>query len=273
VEKMRVYLQTAPNPYDANMELAMTGVQERFNGLSSQVTGVSAKMDGMETKIERIDAKIERIDARLERMESKFEAAARAFFTDRGDHTGHTYEREGNSGHTYENTIHTNIPGGLTRAEAIRHMTSPSQNRNIRLRTELPENVVARRPALVEASLSQQFASLSSMWDEWHGVGGRDTKDKPIPGGFEQLEQIHKSKWRSHLSHAQQRHATRIRLIINGIKTKATTSGISPESALDELEAEWTRRKKSPDAMVKHLQDLGYVKKSKPRGRHTRQGL
>jgi hypothetical protein len=32
------------------------------------------------------------------------------------------------------------------------------------------------------------FASLSLMWDEWHGLGGSATKDKPVPGGFGALE-------------------------------------------------------------------------------------
>ena len=104
---------------------------------------------------------------------------------------------------------------------------------------------------------------------EWYGIGGESTNDKPIPGGFARLEEMYKAKWRKHLDGAQARHFTRIRLIIEGIRTMAEVSEMTVEVTRDQLESEWSRLKKSPGALVAYLQAEGYIKKAKSWGRHT----
>ena len=123
-------------------------------------------------------------------------------------------------------------------------------------------------PRLNSPRLSQRFASLSLMWDEWHGTGGNATKDKPVPGGFGKLEKNYKTQWRKHLEGAQLRHFTRIRLVIDGITKMAAATNVATESLLQELEPEWCRMKRSPDAMVKYFQEMGHLRKSKPRGKN-----
>ncbi len=123
-------------------------------------------------------------------------------------------------------------------------------------------------PRLDSPRLSVRFASLSLMWDEWHGTGGHATKDKPVPGGFATLDEKYKTQWRKHLKGAQLRHFTRIRLVINGITKMAAATNVAIESLLLQLEPEWSRLKRSPDAMVKYLQEMGHLRKSKPRGKN-----
>ena len=47
---------------------------------------------------------------------------------------------------------------------------------------------------------------------------------------------------------------------------------ISAESATDQLENGWARKKKSADAMVRYMQGVGYVKKTKPCGKYALSG-
>ena len=54
----------------------------------------------------------------------------------------------------------------------------------------IPSPAIPNKP-----TISQRFKTLSLMWDEWHGTGGPDTMDKPIPGGFHQLEECYQNKW------------------------------------------------------------------------------
>lgn len=266
VNEMRVHMDTATNPYDASMEMIMPGVQERFNGLTSMVRSVDASIHHMEStvgsSISRMESSIRDLNSTVSLNTSALQAAARAVHAVT---TSHTYELHGNRDTHATNPSLELIEGA--------HGTG---NNPVNLRSPGPENNtdntdrrhdIPRQHHSMQYRISQQFASLSLMWDEWHGIGGQDTLDKPVVGGFAQLEQTYKSKWRSQLVPAQQRHITRIRVIINGIKTMAQTLRMSTESALDLLETEWTRRKKSPDAMVRYLQENGFLKKAKARGR------
>ena len=283
---MKRHIDTAPNPYNATIELAMPGVQERFNGLTSVVTTKvdDVKTDVLEVKTEVKEVKSEMHDIKSSicRLESKIEsrmchvqtslstiitsslnaattAAVAAASATTNSQNNHTYDSTLN--HTYDSTV---LDG---RNQHPNSTATPSRNNIEQRRIQRSRDSAAEPPVIVQACLSLQFSSLSLLWDEWHGSGGVDTFDKPIPGGFEKLEQIYKAKWRNHLDAAQRRHATRIRLIILGIKTMAQSSNISVDMARDQLEVDWTRKKKSPDAMVKHLQEMGYLKKLKPRGR------
>jgi hypothetical protein len=117
--------------------------------------------------------------------------------------------------------------------------------------------------------ISNCFPTLRLMWDEWHGTGSESTLDKPVVGGFQYLEDTYKTKWRKHLDSGQGRHFTRVRLIILGLRKVAESTETPIESVIEHLEREWTKGKKSPDAMVKFLQEQGYLKKTKPRGKHA----
>jgi hypothetical protein len=55
---MKRHIDTAPNPYDANIELAMPGVQERFNGLTSVVT---TKVDDVKTDVLDVKAEVKEV--------------------------------------------------------------------------------------------------------------------------------------------------------------------------------------------------------------------
>ena len=76
---------------------------------------------------------------------------------------------------------------------------------------------------------------------EYDTTGGPDTMDKPIPGGFHQLES-YQNKWQKHfLQGAQLRRYTRIRLIVDGKMKIATATNVAVESLCEELEPKWKK--------------------------------
>ena len=74
---------------------------------------------------------------------------------------------------------------------------------NTKIQTQIPIAPANNIGATDAPRLSPQYASLALMWDEWQGTGGPATKDKPIPGGFAELEKTQKNKWRRHLGGSQ----------------------------------------------------------------------
>lgn len=254
---MRIHLSTAISPYDASMEMILPGIQERLNGLNSQIDSkfeeIKTSLRGIETSIpDKVDEVIKTVQIEMAEIQATaFHAVANAITQHRRSEQPHGNAQE---------AVTTNIP-------TMRDIhTTQNQNRTTR---EITRNSTAETTALHSARLSPHFASLSQMWDEWHGTGRDSTLDKPIPGGFARLEELHKSKWRKHFNAAEGRHFTRCRLVIDGIKNMASASQMPVEAARDILEIQWTRFKKSPGALVLYLQEQDYLKKTKPRGRHV----
>jgi len=269
----------------------MPGVQERFNGLTTVINSVEASINSrMGTKFERVDSSIDEIRASVNHLKEIAQLQMTALHAAMSAITkSQIYENHilgTNSLRTAHDEL-TQQPGSvirtpptdttihdhheLTQQRGTMNRTPPDTTRDEQQHMSNTQPNPPLPPLLVPPPrLSQRFASLSLMWDEWHGTGGDTTRDKPIPGGFAKLEELHKSKWRKHLDGAQGRHCTRIRLIIEGIKKRADMLRITAEQSQDELELEWIKGKKSPDALIRYLQDQGYIKKTKPRGKISR---
>ena len=257
---MRHHLGTSSNPYDASMEMVMPGVQERFNGLASMMRDIESSI------VAKVDASMHNHQTRaLNNIAEIIPKEVSEMHVTAIQDLAHAVSRR----HVSQQNVYGNTVGtSLRDLSSQRNETIQEQRQGQEQRQE-PTSPLPMPTTQTPPRLSQHFASLSLMWDEWHGTGGPATKDLPIPGGFDQLENRYKSKWRRHFDGAQTRHFTRIRLIISGIQKSAEMATISVDSARDLLEPEWTKHNKSPDAMVKYLQGVGYIKKSQPRGKHA----
>lgn len=254
VDSMKLHLDVATNPYDASMEVVMPGVQERFNAQQTMIHGVEAKIDVVDAKVDKVlrnqqEGSNTNSNNMVLFQAATFETVARAL-RENMHLLSLLTQGHSNSLITQGNTNTTDPP-----------LNNNSQHPPVQ---ESPQN---NNGATNAPRLSPRYASLALMWEEWHGTGGPTTRDKPIPGGFAELERTQKNKWRQHLDGAQGRHFTRIRVIIEGIKKMAELSTTPVEVVRDNLEETWQSCKRSPDTLIKHLQERGCVKKTKPRGK------
>ena len=282
VQKMRQHLAIATNPYNATMEIVMPGVQERFNGLNTTVQHIQNTNMELLSSNQELKAAIAELSSKADKnhnpivtlhqqMNESTQNLVHAH-TQGMRHTARLIERcnafqprdhpnliDLQCVRQQDTTMNTSNNGENNNGEN-HESQSPQQCPN----PSIPSPAIPNKP-----TISQRFKTLSLMWDEWHGTGGPDTMDKPIPGGFHQLEECYQNKRRKHLQGAQLRHYTRIRLIVDGIMKMARATNVAVESLCDELEPEWKKMKQSPDAMIKYLQAKGHLKKSKPRGRKS----
>lgn len=270
---MRAHLDIQINPFDASLETVMPGVQERFNGLATTIHSVKADMQSsfqcvtsdiseLKSSNDYILSSVQEIKEVTNLQMTAMHAVVQAVSA---NEMYEEFKRKMAGGNIYEEQTNTtaNAPNPTTdtHGNEIRTVNTTREN----------ESQVQMSPPVNHPRLSPQFSSLSMLWNEWYGIGGEETNDKPIPGGFAELERTQKSKWRKHFDASQGRSFTRIRLIVDGIEKMKETLEITTEAALYQLEPEWTRLKKSPDAMVRYLQEMGYTKKAKPRGKSSRQ--
>ena len=287
VEQMRQHLDLTPNPFDARIELVMPGIQERFNGLRTSVQHMqnsnlefqSTIQDAIKSLASSRDQQHKEVVTLFHDMHSNMNNLVHAQtqgmrttmrLMDRmnvfqSNRPTNLHDLHGSLHGTTQDPTRMNLRDHVdTNTEEIAvNVTDPSHRAH-------PENEESFEALMLNSPrLSQRFSTLSLMWDEWHGIGGPSTKDRPIPGGFRHLEEKYKTKWRQHLQGAQLRHFTRVRLVIEGITKMAETNNVAEVAVRDDLEREWKRMKQSPDAMVKFFQEKGYLKKSKPRGRNA----
>jgi len=144
--------------------------------------------------------------------------------------------------------------------------------------TTVPNQVEAQTGGLLDASSFVHVRppaldgckSISDLYNEFMGTG--NYLDKPVPGGYAELDNQFKAKWRRHFSKADDGHYSRVRAIMTGIKNRMK-DGESLQDALD-----WMQRlfgdkdgcKSSISNLKLVLQDKGLVPKGKPRAKKRR---
>jgi hypothetical protein len=203
---MRRHLDVATDPFDTRLELVMPGVQDRFNGISTNLQHVKNSNQEIHSAIQTLQSTVQSSDtnnselitlvkdlnthvqklshATAEGMKTAMRLMNREdVFQGRG--TQNLMELNGISEANATNNVRDSEQSGTRERQEQSELTGPNHD----LPVHLPN----------APRLSQRYASLSRMWDEWHGTGSPDTRDKPIPGGFHELEQVHRTGWRKHL--------------------------------------------------------------------------
>ena len=186
---MKVFLSTTRSPYDASIEIVLPGIQERLNGITvhidSKLSGIEASIRGIETSIpDKVDKKLDNVVNTIRTEMAEMQATA--FHAVANAITPHQQ---------FERNLEVFSPAIIDNRN-----NQAAQRKTTR---EITENRTTENRTYPNAQLSPHFASLLLMWDEWHG-------DKPLQGGFDQMEKVYKSKWRKHFNAAQTRHYTRI---------------------------------------------------------------
>ena len=193
VGQMQRHLDTFCNPYDASLEMVLPGLQERFNGFNSMFRGFETSMQSsMQSQIRDMNSSvIHKVDVSMKRMTDTVRDDIREALHAAADAVTRrqTDERE-----VLGNTAHRDLHP-LTQQYDTPVQTPARRRQNTTLARLPAESHTQNRQinALNTPRLSQSYASLSLMWDEWHGLGGRSTKDKPVPGGFGALEHLYKA--------------------------------------------------------------------------------
>ena len=236
---MKEKLGSSVDPTDASLETVMPGLLEKITILSKQQASTEEKVDRVATQLQGL---CDRTDG---------------FYDDFKDRCVALLERG----------IEAFKEGGQSGSS---HQESPSPRPTNNNQPQAPQGKPAS-PSFTGVYLSTRFATLGYLWAEWHGEGTASGTIFPLPGGFEELERLYKATWRKHYTMAENRRFTRCRMVVHGIKAKSEATGIPVEAVLEELDKIYvTDLKRSIGALAKRLQDDGFVKKQKSRGRHVK---
>jgi hypothetical protein len=128
------------------------------------------------------------------------------------------------------------------------------------------ENNSPTRPPTIHYNLKQRHDSVSEMRNEWWGIGAYE--NKPIRGGFEALERLHKSRWRQHFDGGQVKHISRVKIVLQALNTLAEMEGNTLETALNDFDAAYLGVcKKYITKMEAFVKLKGYYQKKKRRGK------
>jgi hypothetical protein len=122
------------------------------------------------------------------------------------------------------------------------------------------------RPPTIRYHLKQTHESVSEMYDEWWGIGSYE--NKPIRGGFEALEKLHRSRWRKHFDGGEVKHISRVKIVLQALNTLAEVEGNTLESAMNELDVAYKGDcKKYITKMEAFVKSKGWYQKKKRRGK------
>jgi hypothetical protein len=113
----------------------------------------------------------------------------------------------------------------------------------------------------VAVSLHLKHASVTSMYDEYHGLG----LFSAFPGGLLALENSQGNKWRSHFTVAQKMHFSRLKRVVQAVHTRLRNA---EDRDLAGVLAEFDAIMKGPGVgtlsnLADKLQDDGYIPRNK----------
>ena len=97
------------------------------------------------------------------------------------------------------------------------------------------------------------------LWNKWFGTHHFDASNnaKCFSGGIDELEQKHKNQWRNHLSIAQAKSFSRVKLIVANIQHFINSTGISVSIVLANIDANLLRNNISSvtkiDSFLRHF--------------------
>jgi hypothetical protein len=127
-------------------------------------------------------------------------------------------------------------------------------------------------PVLQQAQcyLRPIYLSIYELYYEWYGL--ETYHNKPIAGGFNQLEKEQGSKWRKHFRGSEKKHISRVKAIIRGIealKAEAVDADNPLDAVLSRLDGLFIHEmKKSISKLASWMQAQCLVKKFAARGKN-----
>jgi hypothetical protein len=239
--RIRLNISSQTSLIDHSIESVLPGVHSRLAALHSDVTGVKKGQDVMAEGILALKNSIE----------------------DRDEQLGEALR-----------TIATGVDGRARASFDSEDSSSPSPRRRGRIlalaATTSPNNLPSTAP-----QLRPRHSSIYEAYYEWNGL--EMYSNKPVPGGFAQLEAEFGCKWRAHFNPAQGTYVGRLKKVMQGIdamlEDEVEQEGGSEDdylsTVLDKVEMIFVNEKKSIPNLSKWFQSQGLVKKGNSRGKHS----
>jgi hypothetical protein len=103
--------------------------------------------------------------------------------------------------------------------------------------------------------------SMMDVYREWHGL--REFDGIPVAGGIAKMEDIHKARWRKAYTSAQQKHLSRISMIMKAVERRKD-DGEALKDIIADLTQMFSRRDGTNlKGTVAYCQEQGWVSKRK----------
>jgi hypothetical protein len=139
----------------------------------------------------------------------------------------------------------------------------------------LTHKVVPNIPtSLMPPHFSNPIRTIYSLHAEYFGLGnpqGDDYLAKPVEGGFYMLESRFKNKWRHKYSPAEQKHFSRVKVVIKALDVMEEDEMTLTE-AMDYFQTHFVAPLECNSKlanMEKWIKKQGYVEKKQARGKHA----
>ena len=117
--------------------------------------------------------------------------------------------------------------------------------------------------------LKFKHKTIRSLYNEWYGLDEFDSV--PLPGGINKLELDHKNGWRKHFSGSENKHHSRVKRVIKGIKKQAMDDSKSPIEVIDAWEAMFEGELKcSVSKLEEWMKTKGLLRTLAARGKKAR---
>lgn len=229
------------SPLNANVEQVLPGVIMEIGTVRGEVA----------RGFESVNSRLDHVDSRIEAFGEGFDDVKRI-----GAAFRLAFSASGPSDLTNSGLILPGL-GSARTANQSTGLVNPSITRTD------AEQLHNHRP-------SPMHASLTSIWDEWHGRGL--FQDRPVVGGLKELEQLKGGSWRTHFVASEKTAFSRMKAIIEGIENYSRSVGLSVEMTLPELDAVFQATdgvKCQCAKMVTWFQNKDMISKKQPRGRRT----
>ena len=176
---MKVALDTAQCPLDANLESILPGVHLRLHANEAATQQVSIKVDGLgelvsngfknlqDTLLKSQQAQRQQLAGTFFNIASQLSGGPAALILRPGDK-----ELERTSGESVPTLgANTDVPIAIEDASQVTDLNSNESSRY---------NLPADPKAVPKTFMKTRHDTLSDLWDEWHGLG----EYKDISGGF-----------------------------------------------------------------------------------------
>jgi Centromere DNA-binding protein complex CBF3 subunit, domain 2/Transcriptional activator of glycolytic enzymes len=267
-EKMQRALDTEECPMDAKLEHVIPGLHQWHSSNFTAVKALDEKVDQLSNKLcDAINTRFDRMeDNQVAQRQQTERTLAGSFLNIAQDLLHKTGTLDKPVGDAPDDdlcgvSIDLDRPDGVPVTQDIymSDTTPPS------LTTE--ETGTAINMADYQLiSMHPKHASLSDVWDEWHGEG----KFTDSLGGLEAREKLFGAKWRKKNKAIDSIQFSRTKRIVTALRKYSETNGVNVLETIAELEEAFVNCKGSVGLFVDVLQQRGMLKKLAPRGKRSK---
>jgi hypothetical protein len=261
-QEMAQHMDTAPEPVDMSMEAALPGVNAHFEGLNQSVGDLSSKIVAMHTdQRSNHDQVMARNNELHNGLYSGLAGLCSAIQpTNITDQARSLVPLVAANSRGFAQLIHrlaiANPSAGIRvdNLACLEQALAAQTNTSILPATDHTVQGAGAAEAMTgglnhvnNIHMASIHESVTNLYNEWFGIGQK--QDQPCPGGFEALEVVRKSFWRTGYTGAENQRFSKLRIVIDSIK-KQQRSGRELLAILGEYDGWWKEANSNPTSMV-----------------------